>query len=81
MGVVWTDGAGQVGVEATDVDGLVLFSFGPASDETFPDSSITGTTAEDRFFGVAASVGIKTLRLYNTSGGIEVDHFQFGRER
>ncbi|MEP6656634.1 MAG: IPTL-CTERM sorting domain-containing protein [Betaproteobacteria bacterium] len=42
------------------------------------DASITGTTAEDRFFGVTNPGGISAIQISNTSGGIEVDHLQYG---
>jgi hypothetical protein len=35
-------------------------------------------TAEDSFFGVQDFAGIVEIKLSNISGGIEVDHLQFG---
>lgn len=48
---------------------------GPVS---IADGSFAGTTAEDRFFGVTHAGGIESIKISNTSGGIEVDHLQFG---
>ncbi len=42
------------------------------------DGSISGETAEDRFFGVTNPGGISSIRISNTAGGIEVDHLQYG---
>jgi IPTL-CTERM motif len=36
------------------------------------------STAENRFFGVTNPGGISSIRISNTSGGIEVDHLQYG---
>jgi hypothetical protein len=33
---------------------------------------------EDRFFGVFNATGIGSISISNTSGGIEVDHLQYG---
>lgn len=77
-GLVWTDGAGNVtvtftayGADGGVIDTQVVTNIG--------DSSNFGETAEDRFFGAVAPAGIKRLTLKHTSGGLEVDHLQFGR--
>lgn len=78
-GIVWTDGAGQVTFEAFGPGNVPLLTIGPVSQPgVFPDDSISGTTAEDRFFGVADPGGISKIFISNSSGGIEVDHLQFG---
>ena len=76
FGVVWTDGnfGSAVTFSAKDGDGNVL---GTIMRSGFPDNSISGTTAEDRFFGVQSAGGIKSIFVSN-SGAIEVDHFQYG---
>ncbi len=74
-GIVWTDGAGTTSFEAFDAANVSLGSIGPAS---IADGSFFGTTAEDRFFGITSSVGISRIFISNTSGGIEVDHLQYG---
>lgn len=43
------------------------------------DESNYNTTAEDRFFGLVHYDGIKRVMLTNSSGGIEIDHLQYGR--
>jgi len=74
-GIVWTDGAGTTSFEAFDAANVSLGSIGPAS---IADGSFLGTTADDRFFGITSSVGISRIFISNTSGGIEVDHLQYG---
>ena len=74
-GVVWTDGGGMATFEAFDATGALLGSIGPVP---IGDAGSTGQTAEDRFFGVVFSGGISAIRMSNTSGGIEVDHVQYG---
>lgn len=74
-GLVWTDGAGTTFFEAFDAANVSLGSIGPVS---IADGSFFGTTADDRFFGISSSVGISRIFISNTSGGIEVDHLQYG---
>ncbi len=74
-GIVWTDGAGTTSFEAFDAANVSLGSIGPVS---IADGSFFGTTGEDRFFGITSSVGISRIFISNTSGGIEVDHLQYG---
>jgi len=73
-GIVWTDGAGSTTFAAYDalnnlLDILTL---------NIADGSISGTTGEDTFFGITHSGGISRIFISNTSGGIEVDHLQYG---
>src|SRR6185436_5684858 len=78
-GVVWTDGEGTISFEAFDNNGASLGTIGPFSEAgVVPDASFVGGTAEDRFFGATNTAGISRLFISNTSGGIEVDHLQFG---
>lgn len=77
-GLVWTDGAGNVtvaftayGADGGVIDTQVVTGIG--------DPANTGATAEDRFFGAVYPSGIKRITLKHTSGGIEIDHLQFGR--
>jgi hypothetical protein len=74
VGIVWTDGAGDVTFEAFDADGLSLGVIGPVA---LGDGATDGATPEDRFFGVAGAP-VSAIRIANTSGGIEVDHLQLG---
>lgn len=75
VGIVWTDGNGTTTFEAFDSIGGSLGTVGPVS---IADGSNSGETAEDRFFGVTFAGGISAIKISNTSGGIEVDHLQFG---
>lgn len=74
VGIVWTDGAGSTLFEAWGPGGVLLGTVGPIS---IADGSFSGQTAEDRFFGVRDRGGIETIRLTNSAGGIEMDHFQY----
>jgi hypothetical protein len=79
VGIVWTDGAGEVLFQAFDPEGALLGSIGPTSvPGVFPDGSLSGETAEDRFFGVADDGGISSVFISNNGGGMEVDHLQYG---
>ena len=80
-GAVWTDGDGQVGFEVFGPDGEIVYAVKPFSEPGFPDNTVNSSTAEDRFFGAYAPGGISAIRLYNTAGGVEVDHLQYGRAR
>lgn len=77
VGVVWTDGLGEIYFEASWACGS-LGTVGPFSDVDFPDNVYNGTSGEDRFFGVTAPVGVTSFTISNTAGGIEVDHIQYG---
>lgn len=75
FGLVWTDGAGSITFKAFDGSDTLLFS------QTFsgiPDGSFSGSTTEDRFFGLTFDGGIKSIFISNSGGGIEVDHVQYG---
>ncbi|MEN8008186.1 MAG: FlgD immunoglobulin-like domain containing protein [Candidatus Krumholzibacteriota bacterium] len=74
-GMVWTDGAGLVTFEAFGPGMVSLGTLGPVD---IADNEYSGATAEDRFFGVKDPGGILAIKLNNLSGGIEVDHVQFG---
>lgn len=73
-GVVWTDGAGTITFEAFDANNV---SLGTLSGN-HADGSFGGTTAEDRFYGWENAAGISRIHIRNSSGGIEVDHLQYG---
>lgn len=78
FGLVWTDGGGGTAVtfSAIGADGQ---SLGSITAGGFADGSNGGTTAEDRFFGVQFEGGIRAITISNSSGGIEVDHIQYGQ--
>jgi hypothetical protein len=82
-GIVWTDvgqttstfGVGGLVFEAFDAAGASLGTIGPT---VVGDGAVSGETAEDRFFGVAASQGISAIALRMTgSTDWEVDHLQY----
>lgn len=76
-GLVWTDaGAGaSVTFSAFGSTGNLLFT---VTRSGFADGSNNGETAEDRFFGVTDPDGISAIFMSNSSGGMEVDHVQYG---
>ncbi|MFY8042929.1 MAG: PEP-CTERM sorting domain-containing protein [Rhodoferax sp.] len=76
FGLVWTDGFGSITFSALGASGQSLGSF---SFTGIPDGVVNATTAEDRFFGMQFAEGIRSISISNTSGGIEVDHVQYGQ--
>ncbi|MCY3000593.1 MAG: hypothetical protein NTV21_02110 [Planctomycetota bacterium] len=75
-GLVWTDGGGGCNATFTayDANGVLL---GTLVAPLIGDASNTGTTAEDRFFGIEYAGGIAQIRILNSTGGLEVDHLQY----
>jgi len=73
-GVVWTDGVGAITFEAFDENGVSLGT----RTGIHADTSIGGTTGEDRFYGCIHEGGISKIKLKNVSGGVEMDHLQYG---
>jgi hypothetical protein len=73
-GIVWTDGAGLTTFEAYDALDILLDTL----TLNIADAFVTGETAEDTFFGITHSGGISRIFISNSSGGIEVDHLQYG---
>jgi hypothetical protein len=74
-GVVWTDGGNNIHFEPFDANGVSLGQL----TGSHADGSHGGTTAEDRFYGaVHTAGGISRIHIWNDSGGIEVDHLQYG---
>lgn len=72
-GLVWTDGSGTITFEAFDANNVLIATIiGSHSDGSFG-----GTTGEDRFYGVEHAAGIASIKIRNSSGGIEVDHLQY----
>ena len=78
-GVVWTDGGARdaVAFEAFGPGGSSLGIIGPFA---IADGVFTGTTAEDRFFGVFNPAGVSAIfiRSPGSSFSIQVDHLQYG---
>lgn len=78
-GIVWTDGLDGVTFEAFNSLGVSLGTIGPVN---IADGVYTGTTAEDRFFGMSDPDGIWKITIRSGAGaGIEVDHLQYGGNR
>ena len=82
-GFVLTDAdprATSFSVEAYDDNGELLVSQTFPFDGTFMDGVFTGTTQEDRFFGVipmTAGETVKSVKIgINQGSGIEIDHVQ-----
>jgi len=72
-GIVWTDGAGSITFQAFGPGNIFLGGvLGNHAGAGF------GTTGEDRFYGVIDPMGIESIFISNSSGGIEVDHLQYG---
>jgi hypothetical protein len=74
VGIVWTDGAGTTSFQAFGPGDVLLGTIGPSA---IADGSFNGTTTDDHFFGVIDEGGVAKIRITNSGGGIEVDHFQF----
>lgn len=72
-GIVWTDGSGIITFQAFDAANQLITSF----TGNHADFSNFGTTNEDRFYGVEYAAGIASIKISNSSGGIEVDHLQY----
>lgn len=73
-GLAWTDGFGTTHFEAFDADGE---SIGQMRGD-HADAFFTGETGEDRFYGMTYPGGIAAVRVWNSIGGVEVDHLQYG---
>ncbi len=84
VGIVWTDvgyatpinSYGNASFEAFDMDGQSLGAIGPVA---VGDGSMTGETAEDRFFGAVSCEGISKIEI-SMDGSVDwsVDHLQYG---
>ncbi|MCL4221652.1 MAG: hypothetical protein KJZ65_09810 [Phycisphaerales bacterium] len=72
-GIVWTDGDGTITFTAYDAQGNEIGTLVG----NHADGSYSGTTGDDRFYGVIHAGGISSIWIRNSSGGIEVDHLQF----
>jgi Secretion system C-terminal sorting domain len=75
VGIVWTDGDGDITFEAFDAAGTSLGTV--VGQHACCGNS--GATAEDRFYGMIEPGGISAIKLSNSSGGLEMDHLQYGR--
>lgn len=73
-GIVWTDGSGNIEFEAFDANGGSLGLL----QGTHACCGTAGTTDDDRFYGAIDMGGISAIRVSNATGGIELDHLQYG---
>lgn len=83
VGLVWTDvgnvwagslGFGEVTFRAFDAGGVEIGS----TSAVLGNGSALSSTAEDRFFGVTYSAGVKSISMsMNNSTDLEVDHLQY----
>lgn len=78
VGIAWTDGAPGCDAvfEAYDAADVLI---GTKTAAAVGDAVFTGTVAEDRFFSVVHGAGVKRIVIKSSSGGLEVDHLQYGR--
>jgi hypothetical protein len=74
-GIVWTDGEGDITFEAFDAGGS---SLGTVTASHATPGLYSGQTDSDRFYGAIDTGGISKILIKNASGGIEVDHLQYG---
>ena len=78
VGLVWTDGGANSSVTITgyDTQDAIIYT---ESVEGIGDAGVSGTTDEDRFFGIVSFDGVKRVVIVNSTGGVEIDHLQYGR--
>jgi hypothetical protein len=78
VGLVWTDGGYGTSVTLTGYDAQdgVIYT---QTVDGIGDNDNYNTTTEDRFFGIVHYDGVKRVVVTNSSGGIEIDHLQYGR--
>ena len=78
VGIAWTDGSTGCDAvfEAYDAADVLI---GSKTAAAVGDNSISGTVAEDRYFGVVHGAGVKRIVVKSSAGGVEVDHLLFGR--
>jgi hypothetical protein len=72
-GIVWTDADNPIAFEAFDTMGASLGTL----IGNHADGSSSGTTAEDRFYGVSFAGGIGSIRISSGPFGMELDHVQY----
>jgi hypothetical protein len=78
VGIVWTDGGlgSDAGFTAYDADAMPI---GTLTAPAVGDGNNTGSTAEDRFFGVVHAPGVSRIVVTSSGGGVEVDHLFYAR--
>ncbi len=75
VGIVWTDGAANITFQAFNASDVLLGTV----TGNHADGVSNGTTVDDRFYGWVDPAGIAKIKITNSSGGIEIDHLQYGR--
>lgn len=78
VGLVWTDGGAGASVSITGYDDQDMIIY-TETVEGLGDASVNGTVDEDRFFGIVHAAGIQRVVIVNSTGGLEIDHLQYGR--
>lgn len=79
VGLVWTDGGGTVTFNAYGPGMVLLGTRTNADGGWVPGPGVSDQDVnEDHFFGVSDPGGIMAISISNTSGGIEIDHLQYG---
>jgi len=78
VGLVWTDGGAGASVSISGYDGADALIYTETADG-LGDASVNGTVDEDRFFGIVHYAGIRRVVIVNSTGGLEIDHLQYGR--
>lgn len=78
VGIAWTDGSPGCDAvfDAYDATGTLI---GTRTAAAVGDGTNTGSVDEDRFFAVVHTTGVKKIVVKSSSGGVEVDHLQYGR--
>ncbi len=76
IGQVQLDFATDVTITGYDANDVVIYT---QTVSGIGDNSISGTTEEDRFFGIVHYGGVKRVVVVNSSGGVEIAHLQYGR--
>ena len=78
VGIAWTDGATGCDASFEAYDALNVL-IGTRTATGVGDATNTGSTAEDRYFGVVHAAGVKRIVVKSSAGGVEVDHLLYGR--
>jgi hypothetical protein len=76
VGLVFTDAGGGATVtfEAFDASGASL-----GTRSLTAGAGVESDVEEDRFFGVIAAQGVQRVEIRASTGGVEIDHLQYGR--
>jgi hypothetical protein len=75
-GIAWTDGELAIHFSAKDANGVSLGTINDSSGHGF--SGGDGNPNNYRLFTATNATGISSITISNDSGGIELDHLQYG---